>query len=378
MFVDRVEIFCQAGDGGRGCSSFRREAHVPRGGPDGGDGGRGGSIIIRVDRNLGSLANLVGHRHWKATSGQGGMGSLCTGRAGDDEVILVPQGTLVKDADHDFILKDLQEHGDEIVVAKGGKGGHGNKHFASATNRTPKEFEYGEIGEQRNVILELKLIADVGVIGKPNAGKSTLLSRLSRATPEIANYPFTTKYPNLGVVRVSDDHQFVMADIPGLIEGAHAGVGLGHEFLKHVQRTKVLVHLVEPDPDDQTNPIDNYHQIRKEIGLYDPTLLERPEILAISKCELTDAQAAADLLAEDLGRPVRQISAATGEGLPELIRDVNNLLMNLAREEAERAASLAAEAALAAPTTGAELPSPAGPESDLAPSLSTPATTPPE
>ena len=353
MFVDRFEMKCQAGDGGRGCSSFRREAHVPRGGPDGGDGGRGGSIIVRVDVNLGSLANLVGHRHWKAQSGQGGMGSLCTGRAGEDELILVPAGTLVKDADHDYILKDLQEHGDEFVVAKGGKGGRGNKHFANATNRTPKEFEYGEPGEQRNIILELKLIADVGVIGKPNAGKSTLLSRLSRATPEIANYPFTTKYPNLGVVRVSDDHQFVMADIPGLIEGAHAGVGLGHEFLKHVQRTKVLVHLVEPDPDDQTNPIDNYHQIRKEIGLYDPSLLERPELLAISKSELTDAQAAADLLAEDLGRPVRQISAATGEGLPELIKDVNNLLMELAREEAERAAELAAEQAAQAQVTAA-------------------------
>ena len=351
MFVDRVEIRCKAGDGGDGCSSFRREAHVPRGGPDGGDGGRGGSIIVRADTNQGNLAGHVGHRQWNAQDGQNGMGSLCTGRSGEDEVILVPTGTLVKDADHDFVLKDLKHHGEEFIVARGGKGGRGNKYFANAINRTPKEFEEGEEGELRNVILELKLIADVGVIGKPNAGKSTLLSRLSRATPEIANYPFTTKYPNLGVVSVGSDHQFVMADIPGLIEGAHAGVGLGHEFLKHVQRTKVLVHLVEPDPDDQTNPVDNYHQIRKEIGLYDPALLERPEFIAISKSELADAEAAAELLEEALGAPVRRISAATGHGLPELIRDVNNLLMRIAEEEAATEAEAARAAAAAEKAT---------------------------
>ncbi len=322
MFIDRVEINCKAGDGGDGCCSFRREAHVPRGGPDGGDGGRGGSIIIQADTNLGSLANLAGHRFWKADAGRAGEGSLCTGRSGDDVIILVPPGTLVKDPVHDNVIKDLDHHGDQLVVAKGGRGGNGNRRFVSATNRTPREFERGEAGEVRDVVLELKLIADVGIIGKPNAGKSTLLSHMSKATPEIAPYPFTTKFPNLGMVRVGYDHQFVMADIPGLIEGAHAGVGLGHEFLKHVQRCKLFVHLVEPDPDDQTNPIDNYHQIREELRLYDAELIKRPEIVCISKSELPDSEAAAQLLEESLGHPVMRISGATGAGLPELVKRI--------------------------------------------------------
>ncbi len=319
MFVDRVEIACFAGNGGDGCASFRREAHVPRGGPDGGDGGAGGSIVIKADYNLGSLANLVGHHFWRADHGKPGEGSMCTGRSGEDVVILVPPGTLVKDKQHGHVIIDLSD-GDQIVIAKGGKGGRGNRSYASSINRTPREFDRGEEGENRAVVLELKLIADVGVIGKPNAGKSTLLSRMSRATPEIANYPFTTKFPNLGVVKVGYDHQFVMADIPGLIEGAHAGVGLGHEFLKHVQRTKLFVHLIEPDPDDQTNPIDNYHQIRKELELYDPELIQRPQIICISKSELPDSEAAAQLLEESLGHPVMRISAATGQGLPELVK----------------------------------------------------------
>lgn len=322
MFVDRVTIFCEAGDGGDGCVSFRREAHVPRGGPDGGDGGRGGSIIIRADANLGSLANLVGHKHWKAPRGGNGQGQLCTGKSGEDVVILVPVGTLVRDADRGHLLKDLARDGDEVLVARGGKGGRGNKRFATATHQAPREFESGQPGQRRNVLLELKLIADVGLIGKPNAGKSTLLSRLSRAHPEIAEYPFTTKYPNLGLVHVDHEHEFVLADIPGLIEGAHAGVGLGHEFLKHVERTKLLVHLVEPQPLDGTDPIENYHQIREELRLYDPALLERPEIVVITKCELPDAETAAELLSEDLGRPVLQISAVTGKGLPHFTRAV--------------------------------------------------------
>lgn len=326
MFVDRVEIFVQAGDGGDGCMSFRREAHVPRGGPDGGDGGDGGNVIIRADSNLGSLANIAGHRHWKAESGRPGEGSLRTGRRGQSIEILVPPGTLVKDAEQGFLLKDLAVDGQSFVVASGGKGGRGNKRFATPTHRTPREFEEGTPGEQRHVVLELKLIADVGLIGKPNAGKSTLLSRLSRATPEIANYPFTTKYPNLGLVRPDLDHEFVMADIPGLIEGAHAGIGLGHEFLKHVQRTRVLVHLVEPTPMDQTDPLENYHQVCEEMRLYDPTLANRPEILVISKGELSDAEACAELFEEELGRPVLRISAATGMGLKELVRTIHSVL----------------------------------------------------
>ncbi|QDT32272.1 GTPase ObgE [Thalassoglobus polymorphus] len=320
MFVDRVEILCQAGDGGNGCMSFRREAHVPRGGPDGGDGGDGGSIYIKVDSNLGSLSNIVGHRHWKAEKGRPGEGKLKTGRSGDDAYILVAPGTLVKDLEHGFVIKELLKDGDSLLIAKGGKGGRGNKHFATSTDRAPRHAEDGFPGEVREVMLELKVIADVGLIGKPNAGKSTLLSRLSRANPEIAAYPFTTKYPNLGMVRVGYDHEFVIADIPGLIEGAHEGVGLGHEFLKHVQRTRLFVHLVEPTPMDQTDPIENYHQIRKEICLYDDTLEARREIVVVTKCELPDAQACAELLSEDLGREVLLISAVTGQGLPELVR----------------------------------------------------------
>lgn len=322
MFIDRVEIYCKAGDGGNGCASFRREKYVPRGGPDGGDGGKGGDIVVRAETNLGSLTNIMGHKHWKAESGDKGMGALKTGASGEDAVILVPPGTLVKDIDTGLLLKDLQHNGDSVIVARGGQGGRGNKRFATATNQAPREAEAGEPGEARNILLELKLIADVGVIGKPNAGKSTLLSRLSAATPEIADYPFTTKYPNLGVVQVDEDFGFVMADIPGLIEGAHAGVGLGHEFLKHIQRTRVLVHLVEPSPQDETDPLENYLQVRDELRLYDPSLMERPEILAVSKCELPDAAACSDLLREATGCDVLRISSATGEGLLQLVRAI--------------------------------------------------------
>lgn len=318
MFVDRVSINCQAGDGGNGCASFRRESHVPRGGPDGGDGGDGGHVVIQVERNIGSLSNIVGHRHWRAERGLHGQGQLKTGRRGNDALILVPPGTLVRDAERGHVLKDLETDGEQLIVARGGKGGRGNKHFASPTNRTPRQSELGSPGEKRNVILELKLIADVGLIGKPNAGKSTLLSRLSRATPEIADYPFTTKYPNLGQVRIGYDTEFVMADIPGLIEGAHAGVGLGHEFLKHVERTRLLIHLVEPDPLDQTDPIDNYRNVREELHLYDTDLSDRPEIVVVSKCELLDTSEIVARLHAASEQAVLVISAATGQGLEVL------------------------------------------------------------
>lgn len=322
MFIDRVELDCRAGEGGKGCVSFRREVFVPRGGPDGGDGGHGGHVILRADENVGSLYPLVGHRLWQAPHGRPGEGSLCTGKSGTDIVIHVPPGTVVKDAHGDYIITELLQHQQEIVIAHGGAGGRGNKRFATSTERAPKYAEDGQPGEAREIVLELKLIADVGLIGKPNAGKSTLLSRLSRATPEIAPYPFTTKYPNLGMVRVGYDESFVLADIPGLIEGAHAGVGLGHEFLKHVQRTRLLVHLVEPDPMDQTNPVDNYRQIREELRLYDPQLAEREEILVVTKSELPDAAACVELLEEMLGRKPMRISAVTGQGLTELTREI--------------------------------------------------------
>ena len=299
--------------------SFRRESNIPRGGPDGGDGGRGGHVIIRAEENIGSLAALAGHHHWRAESGQHGQGQLKTGRSGDDAVISVPPGTLVKDADRGHLLRDLVDCDQQVIVAQGGKGGLGNKRFATSTNRAPREFERGGVGEAREVMLELKLIADVGLIGKPNAGKSTLLSRLSKANPEIANYPFTTKYPNLGLVQVDLDNRFVMADIPGLIEGAHQGVGLGHEFLRHVERTRLLIHLVEPEPMDQTDPLENYLAIREELTLYNPELAVRPELVVVTKCELPSASNALSQLDDALDTPVRQISAVTGTGLGELI-----------------------------------------------------------
>jgi GTP-binding protein len=319
MFVDRVTIYCQAGDGGSGCLSFRREAHVPRGGPNGGDGGKGGDVIVIADENTTSLSNLVGHKHWRAGRGEHGQGSLMTGKGGEDAVIRVPPGTLILDADRGFLLRDLARDGDSVVVARGGKGGFGNKRFATSTNRAPRQFERGEPGQSRNVSLELKVIADVGLIGKPNAGKSTLLSRLSRAHPEIADYPFTTKYPNLGLVRTGYDHQFVIADIPGLIEGAHAGSGLGHEFLKHVERTKILVHLIEPAPSDGSDPLDNFRTIREELRLYDPALAERREIVCVTKSELSEAEDVGRALDAEVKSPVLRISAVTGQGLPQLV-----------------------------------------------------------
>jgi len=322
MFADKVTVYVKGGDGGDGAMSFRREYKVPKGGPDGGDGGHGGSVIVVAGHNVDSLAAIVGHKHWRAPRGENGQGSLKRGRDGEDIIINVPPGTLVYDADRGHLLKDLANEGDRVIVARGGRGGRGNTFFKSPTNRAPREFERGRPGEERNITLELKLIADVGLLGKPNAGKSTLLSRLSRARPEIADYPFTTRHPNLGLVQVGYDKQFLVADIPGLIEGAHAGVGLGHEFLKHVERTKLLVHLVEPTPADQTDPLENYRSIREELKLYNETLLERPEILCVTKSELPEAAEVAEKFRAELDRPVLSISAVTGKGLPELIATI--------------------------------------------------------
>jgi GTP-binding protein len=334
MFVDRVELFVSGGHGGRGMASFRREKYVPKGGPDGGDGGDGGSVIIRADPNADNLSPLVHKKHWKAKNGEPGGTSGCAGKDAADLVILVPPGTLIKDRDRGNVLKDLVEPGDELVV-KGGRGGRGNKHFATATNRTPREFEPGEEGEERWIQLELKVIADVGLVGFPNAGKSTLLSRLSRATPEIASYPFTTKHPNLGIVSLGGDAAFVLADLPGLIEGASQGVGLGHEFLRHVERTRVLVHLVEPFPTDGTDAVKNYHTIRHELKTYSEELAAKPEIVCVSKAELTDAAEVRDALAASLGREVLLISSVTGEGLSKLVGKAAELIAERKRIERE-------------------------------------------
>lgn len=333
MFVDRVVVYVKGGDGGNGACSFRREKYVPKGGPDGGDGGDGGDVIVRALANADSLAGIVHRKHWRAPNGGGGGSDKCHGKMGQDLVIEVPPGTLIYDRDRGNLLRDLTESGQEVVVGKGGRGGKGNKAFATSTNRAPRQTEPGTPGEERWIILELKVIAQAGLIGLPNAGKSTLLSRVSRAQPEIADYPFTTKYPNMGLVTTGSDRAFVLADLPGLIEGAHAGVGLGHEFLRHVERTRVLVHLVEP-LSTRGEPLQNYRLIRRELELYGHELASKPEVVAVSKCELTGSAAVRAELEQALGREVLAISAVTGQGLAELMNRVVECLDALPAESA--------------------------------------------
>lgn len=327
MFVDRVEIELRAGRGGDGCASFRREKYVAKGGPDGGDGGDGSSIILEARVGVNSLAQFANRKFWRAPNGAPGTGKGCHGRAAQDLKLYVPPGTAVIDAKHGFVIKDLVNPGDSVVVVRGGKKGRGNIHFKAAQNQAPRQKTPGDEGEVRAVILELKSIADVGLIGMPNAGKSTMLSRLSSARPEIADYPFTTKFPNLGLVRPTLDTSFVLADIPGLIEGASEGVGLGHEFLRHVERAGLLVHLIEPMPTDDSDPVKNYLAIRSELESYSPDLATRDEIVVISKSELPGSEAARAGLQEAIGREVRLVSAVTGEGLESLTREIASRLV---------------------------------------------------
>jgi GTP-binding protein len=334
VFVDCVTLFVKGGDGGNGCCSFRREKYVPKGGPDGGDGGDGGSVIVCAVAGADNLAPLVHKKFWRAAKGGNGGSANCHGRRAADLVIDVPPGTVVRDRDRGHVLRDLTEPGQHVTAAKGGRGGRGNKAFAHATNQAPRECEPGTAGEERWVILELKVIADAGLIGLPNAGKSTLLSRLSRAAPEVANYPFTTKYPNLGRVILNGERSVVLADLPGLIEGAHSGVGLGHEFLRHVERTRVLIHLVEPHPADGSNPLENYRSIRRELALYNAALAGKPEVTAVSKAELTGSAEVRDRLERELGRPVLAVSAVTGEGLSRLVAEVVRTLDQVPAEAA--------------------------------------------
>jgi GTP-binding protein len=326
MFVDEVTVRFEAGKGGDGCVSFRREKYVPLGGPDGGDGGDGGSVVLLAREGVDSLAMLGHKKAWKALPGENGTGANCHGASAKDLTIAVPPGTVIIDAEHGHVLRDLANEGDQVIVARGGKGGKGNNRFKTATNRAPRQSTPGEPGEVRTVRLELKLIADVGLVGLPNAGKSTLLSRLSRARPEIAPYPFTTKHPNLGRVQIDHDRGFVMADIPGLIEGAHAGAGLGHEFLRHIERTGILVHLVEPEPIDATDPIANYRTIRGELEQYSAELAARHEITVVSKADLPVAEEVRRQLAELLGHEVLLISAVTGQGLNQLVAAIAQTL----------------------------------------------------
>jgi len=332
VFVDRAQVEVAAGNGGNGIVSFRREKYVARGGPDGGDGGHGGSVILRAEAGVDSLAGMAHRKQWRAEHGRPGGPHNRQGRSARDLTLLVPPGTIVIDEASGLEIKDLARAGDQIVAAKGGRGGRGNVHFKSSVNRAPRESTAGELGETRRLTLELKVIADVGLVGLPNAGKSTLLSRLSRARPEIANYAFTTKAPMLGLVQVSPDRSFVLADLPGLIEGAHAGVGLGHEFLRHVERAGILVHVVEPLPADGSDPVANYRQIRQELRLYDESLAERPETIVVSKAELPGADEVRERLAAETGLNVLAVSAVTGQGLDRLLAAAMRLLDQAAGE----------------------------------------------
>src|SRR5689334_13731501 len=314
MFIDRVVVRVEAGTGGSGCTSFRREHRVPMGGPDGGDGGRGGDVIVRGDSNLTTLLDYTYRDRWTAERGEHGMGSNKTGHAGHDVVMPVPPGTIVRDANTGEILAEVLEDGQEIIVAKGGRGGKGNTFFATATHQAPREWQPGEEGELKTLELELKLIADVGLVGQPNAGKSTLLSVISAATPKIGDYPFTTLAPNLGVVQLSDSRTFVVADIPGIIEGAHEGKGLGLQFLRHIERTRMLAFLV---PIDSLDWQAEYDQLRREISHHSTELGEKPHCVVFTKTDLLGENEAAPIEAPD-AFGVYAISAAGRVGLEEL------------------------------------------------------------
>jgi GTP-binding protein len=283
MFIDRAVIRVEAGTGGSGCTSFRREHRVPMGGPDGGDGGRGGDVIVRGDSNLATLLDYTYRDRWEAERGEHGKGSNKTGRSGQDVVLPVPPGTIIRDLDSKELIGEVLAHGDEVVVAKGGRGGKGNNFFATATHQSPREWQPGEEGEARTIELELKLIADVGLVGQPNAGKSTLLSVISAARPKIADYPFTTLAPNLGVVQLTDHRTFVVADIPGIIEGAHEGKGLGLQFLRHIERTRVLAFLI---PIDALDWQAEYDQLRREVAAYSAELASKPHFVVFTKMDL--------------------------------------------------------------------------------------------
>ena len=346
QFYDRAKIFVKAGDGGNGSAHFRREKYVPYGGPDGGDGGRGGSVYLEIDTSLNTLVDYHYRQHHRAGNGGGGFKQRSHGAKGDDVVLRVPPGTIVRDAENGELLADLVEPDQSVQVVRGGRGGLGNVHFATSTNQVPREAQKGQPGEERWLTLELKLIADVGLVGFPNAGKSTLLSVVSAARPKIADYPFTTLTPNLGVVLIGeagskDDFSFVLADIPGLIEGAAEGAGLGHEFLRHVERTRLLLHLLD-GASFERDPWESFQAINRELADYSESLAKRPQIVVFNKIDVPEAQerwAAVKQHAEEAGLPAFAISAATRQGVDELLYFTANRLRELqaeARAEAAR------------------------------------------
>jgi len=334
-FIDEVKIRVIAGDGGRGCVSFRREKFVPRGGPSGGNGGGGGDVIAVADPQLTTLLDLRYQKLYKAGRGQHGMGSDCHGHRGDDRVIKVPVGTMIRNGATGELIGDLQAAGERVTVARGGRGGKGNAHFVSSTNRSPRFAQPGEPGEERELDIELRLLADVGIIGLPNAGKSTLISVISSVRPKIADYPFTTLVPNLGVVGY-DDKSFVVADIPGLIEGAHQGHGLGHKFLRHVTRTSLLIHLIDGSQIDPDDSLKDWRTVNEELALFDPALAQKPQIVVINKIDLAEAREHAGAFAKEISeryRPLYLISAATTEGVQTLVQTVGRKIAALKQTE---------------------------------------------
>jgi GTPase len=342
MFVDEAHIHVKAGDGGPGSVSFRREKFVPKGGPDGGDGGSGGSVVFLADPSKDTLLDFAGKHHWKAPRGEAGMGKKMYGKSGDDLVIRVPPGTLVFDEDHGILIADLDEPAKRLVIARGGKGGRGNWHFKSATNQTPRYAEPGTEGQERNLKLELKLIADIGLVGMPNAGKSTLLRAISAARPKVADYPFTTLEPQLGIVELIGDRRMVVADIPGLIEGAQSGAGLGHAFLRHIERTKIIVHLLDLYPTDGSDPAENYRKIRRELEAFSPALAQKREIVAANKIDLSvDDDGALEELRRDLpGVEIFPTSGVSRAGVEHLLETLWDILRELKESEAPKPATV--------------------------------------
>jgi GTP-binding protein len=325
MFIDEIDIFVKGGDGGAGCVSFRREKFVPRGGPDGGDGGDGGTVILEADPAITTLLDFHYQRHYTAERGQHGRGANKQGASGADTVLRVPLGTTVSDRAGGEPLGDLTARGQRLVVARGARGGRGNARFTTSTNRAPRRADLGRAGEERWIHLELKVLADVGVVGFPNAGKSTLVSRLSAAKPKIADYPFTTLVPTLGIVRAGEERTFVIADLPGLIPGAAEGKGLGHRFLRHTERTRLLLHLIDLDPSTGRDPLADYHAIQDELRAYSEELAARPQIVVVNKVELpgtAEARAAVEAFCAAHGLPFHAVSAVTGEGLPALVQQI--------------------------------------------------------
>jgi GTP-binding protein len=333
-FIDEALITVQSGDGGSGCVSFRREKYVPRGGPDGGDGGRGGDVTIIASSERRTLYPFRFKHDFAAERGGGGAGRKKSGRSGAGLTIEVPPGTIIRNADSGDILKDLSTPGDAFLAARGGRGGKGNTHFKSATHRTPRLAQPGEAGEFKRLKLELKLLADVGIVGLPNAGKSTLISVISSATPKIADYPFTTLVPNLGVVKPAKGEPFVVADIPGLIAGAHAGTGLGIRFLRHVERTRILVHLIDAAAIDPQDPLAAYDTVNAEMALYSRSLAGKPQVIALNKLDLSGTEELAQTFRAALKKRKKThlISAATGQGVAQLLSDVSRRLDELRHE----------------------------------------------